>query len=327
MFNRLTRVDAVTAVPTSSESDVQNDLRKLVYAYRDPPATGPSDLERLKEQEIEGTDGATHYDSATAGWEPEPRYNAFQDNVDVTQLEAELDTLSEFVTSTPFEDHSVPLVGYLPPAVARESLNIPSEQHSNADGLAMGTVTNLYPTPIPDSGPRALQLEDIQTGLSDPTVAAIDESARPGDAPAESGWLSLSLLAAAWCPVPAPDDGALHIQPSNDINRCSKRGPHPSSSPPLSNAGEAYMLFEADVNDKALSTIEELDDNRVPIPAVTQDSDSWYVSEEHLTGVLATLLEEGHTISVTPVIEARDLPAEVRSADAPPLPWHSADSA
>lgn len=87
------------------------------------------------------------------------------------------------------------------------------------------------------------------------------------------------------------------------------------------------MLFEADVDDKALSTIEELDDNRVPIPAVTQDSDSWYVSEEHLTEVLATLLEKSHTVSVTPVIEARDLPAEVRSADAPPLPWHSADLA
>jgi len=87
------------------------------------------------------------------------------------------------------------------------------------------------------------------------------------------------------------------------------------------------MLFEADVDDKALSTIKELDDDRVPIPAVTQDTNSWYVSEEHLTEVLATLLEEGHTVSVTPVIEARDLPAERTSADAPPLPWHTADSA
>jgi len=76
----LTRADVVTAVPILSEGEVQNDLRKLVYMYRNPPIIGPSELEKPKEQEIEGTNVATHYNSATAGWEPEPRYNAFQDN-------------------------------------------------------------------------------------------------------------------------------------------------------------------------------------------------------------------------------------------------------
>lgn len=327
MFEHLTHADTVTAVPTSPERDVQNDLRKLVYAHRTPPTTGPSKLERLKDQEIDGTDGATHYDIATAGWDPEPRYNAFQDNIDADRLDAELETLSTFITDTAAEEDSIPLVGYVPPAAARKYFNIPSNEHSSVDGLLMGTVTDFYPTPIPDGGPAALRFKDVHAGLPDPDVAAIDDSARPGDVPSESGWLSLSLLAVAWCPVPAPDDGPLHIQLSTDITITRDESHTPAVHLHSPTPTRRTMLFEADVDDKARSTMEELDDDRVPIPAVIQDSDSWYVSKEHLTEVLATLLEEGHTVSVTPVIEARDLPAEVRPADAPPLPWHTADSA
>jgi len=77
MQAQLTRHDVVTAIPTRDPDTVRGDLRTQVYAHHEPPTTGPSYLDELKDREIDGTDSATRYDIATAGWEPEPRYTAF----------------------------------------------------------------------------------------------------------------------------------------------------------------------------------------------------------------------------------------------------------
>jgi len=69
----LTRHDVVTAIPTRDPETVRGDLRRQVYAHHQPPTTGPSHLNELKDLEIDGTDSATRYHIATAGWEPEPR--------------------------------------------------------------------------------------------------------------------------------------------------------------------------------------------------------------------------------------------------------------
>jgi hypothetical protein len=59
-----------------------------VYAHHKPPTTGPSYLDELKAREIDATDSATRYDIATAGWEPDPRYSAFQDNIGIHAIDA-----------------------------------------------------------------------------------------------------------------------------------------------------------------------------------------------------------------------------------------------
>jgi hypothetical protein len=66
-----------------------------------------------------------------------------------------------------------------------------------------------------------------------------------------------------------------------------------------------------------------LEADRVPIPAIHQRDDDWYVTATHLKTIVTELLADGLSVSVTPVIEARDLPPNVRPADAPPLPWHT----
>jgi hypothetical protein len=89
-----------------------------VYAHHQPPTTGPSYLDELKDREIDGTDSATRYDIATAGWEPERRYTASQDNIDTTQLADELDTLYAQLSGVAFDTDGVPVIGYLPPAAS-----------------------------------------------------------------------------------------------------------------------------------------------------------------------------------------------------------------
>jgi hypothetical protein len=61
----------------------------------------------------------------------------------------------------------------------------------------------------------------------------------------------------------------------------------------------------------------------VPILANHQRDDDWYVNAAHLETVITELLADGISVTITPIIEARDLPADVRPADAPPLPWHT----
>jgi hypothetical protein len=84
------------------------------------------------------------------------------------------------------------------------------------------------------------------------------------------------------------------------------------------------MRFTADVDDTATYRFRSLEADRVPIPAIHQrDDGDWYVTTAHLETVITGLLADGLSVSVTPIIEVRDLPADVRPADAPPLPWHT----
>ena len=87
------------------------------------------------------------------------------------------------------------------------------------------------------------------------------------------------------------------------------------------------MRFTADIDGTAIDRFRSLEPDRVPIPAIHQrDDGDWYVTVAHLETVVTALLADGLSVTVTPVIEARDLPTDVRPADAPPLPWHT-DSA
>jgi len=84
------------------------------------------------------------------------------------------------------------------------------------------------------------------------------------------------------------------------------------------------MRFTADVDDTATDRFRSLEADRVPIPAIRQrNEDGWYVTAAHLGTVITALLADGLSVTVTPVIEARDLPTDVRPADALPLPWHT----
>jgi hypothetical protein len=84
------------------------------------------------------------------------------------------------------------------------------------------------------------------------------------------------------------------------------------------------MRFTADVDDTATDRFRSLEADRVPIPAIHQrDDGDWNVTAAPLEMVITELLADGLSVTVTPIIEARDLPADVRPADAPPLPWHT----
>jgi hypothetical protein len=84
------------------------------------------------------------------------------------------------------------------------------------------------------------------------------------------------------------------------------------------------MRFTADIDGTAIDRFRSLEPDRVPIPAIHQrDDGDWYVTVAHLETVVTALLADGLSVSVTPVIEARDLHTDVRPADAPPLPWHT----
>ena len=114
----LTRHDVVTAIPARDPETVRGDLRRQVYAHHHPPTIGPSYLDDLKDREIDSTDSATRYDIATAGWEPEPRYTAFQDNIDTTHLADELDTLYAQLSGAAVDADGRPFIGYLLPAAS-----------------------------------------------------------------------------------------------------------------------------------------------------------------------------------------------------------------
>jgi hypothetical protein len=75
-----------------------------------------------------------------------------------------------------------------------------------------------------------------------------------------------------------------------------------------------------DVEDTATDRFRSLEADRLPIPAIHQRDDDWYVTAAHLQTVITELLADGLSVTVTPVIEACDLAADVRPADAPPLP-------
>jgi hypothetical protein len=153
-------------------------------------------------------------------------------------------------------------------------------------------------------------------------VDAAPASGVPDD---EAGWLSLSLITAAWCPVPAPDPGFLQLQPGSDNGIDASRTDVPAAvhlhSPTPT---RRTMRFTADVDDTATDRFRSLEADRVPIPAIRQrNEDDWYVTAAHLGTVITALLADGLSVTVTPVIEARDLPTDVRPADALPLPWHT----
>jgi hypothetical protein len=143
-------------------------------------------------------DSATRYDIARAGWEPEPRYTAFQDNVNTTQLADELDTLYAQLSGAAFDIDGVPFIGYLPPAASRKHMG------TSTTPLA-GVVTGLHPFPLPETGPTAIQLAETRVGLSDPDpIDLVDATPSSGVPDDEAGWLSLSVVTAAWGPVPRP---------------------------------------------------------------------------------------------------------------------------
>jgi hypothetical protein len=83
------------------------------------------------------------------------------------------------------------------------------------------------------------------------------------------------------------------------------------------------MWFTAGVDDTPTDRFRSLEADRVPIPAIHQRDEDWYVTAAHLETVISALLADGLSVTVTPLIEARDLPSEVRPADALPLPWHT----
>jgi hypothetical protein len=83
------------------------------------------------------------------------------------------------------------------------------------------------------------------------------------------------------------------------------------------------MWFTADVDDTATDRFRSLEADRVPILAILPCDDDWYVTAAHLETVINDLLADGLSVSVTPVIEARDFAADLRLVDAPPLPWHT----
>jgi hypothetical protein len=312
-----TRHDVVTAIPTHDPDTVRFDLRKQVYAHHEPPTTGPSRLAELKTHEIDGTATATQYDITTAGWDPEPRYTAFQDNIDPSRLRDQLDTLYDVLTGDTFDHAGRPFIGSLPPAVARKYL-------TTAHSLILGVITDTAPTATATAPPSAIRLQDLHAGLPDPEPVSLTPAATPSGAPDDAtGWLNLSLLTAAWCPVPAPDPGFLHLHPdSGDVAATrtdTQAAVHLHSPTPT----RRTMRYRADVDDTAADRFTSLDAERVPIPAVLQRDGDWYVTAAHLRSVISTLLTDGVDVSVTTVIEARDLPTDVRPADAPPLPWHS----
>jgi hypothetical protein len=314
----LTRHDVVTAIPTRDPETVRGDLRRQVYAHHEPPTTGPSYLDELKDCEIDGTDSATRYDIATAGWEPEPRYTAFQDNIDTTQLADELDTLYAQLSGAAFDTDGLPFIGYLPPAASRKYIG------TSTTPLA-GVVTDLHPFPPPETGPTAIQLAETHAGLPDPDPVDLTDAAPASGIPDnEAGWLSVSLITSAWCPVPAPDPGYLQLYPGSDNGIAAKRTESPAAvhlhSPTPT---RRTMRFTAAVDDTATDRFRSLEADRVPIPAIQRDDDDWYVTAAHLETVITELLADGLSVTVTPIIEARDLPADVRPADAPPLPWHT----
>jgi len=315
----LTHHDVVTAIPTRDPETVRGDLRRQVYAHHQPPTTGPSYLDDLKDLEIGGTDSATRYDIATAGWEPEPRYNAFQDNIDTTQLADEIETLSTQLKGAPFDTDGIPFIGYLPPAASRKYIG------TSTTPLA-GVVTDLHPSPIPETGPTAIQLAETHAGLPDPEPVDLTDAAPASGVPDdEAGWLSLSLVTAAWCPVPAPDRGFLQIHTGSengiDATRTDTQAAVHLHSPTPT---RRTIRFTADVDDTAIDRFRALEADRVPIPAIHQrDDGDWSVTAAHLGTIVTELLADGLSVSVTPVIEARDLPTDVRPAIAPPLPWHT----
>jgi hypothetical protein len=310
--------DVVTAIPTRDPETVRGDIRKQVYAHHQPPTTRPSCLDKLKDREIDGTDSATRYDIATAGWEPEPRYTAVQDNIDTTQLADELDTPSAQLSGTAFNTDGRPFVGYLPPAASRKYIG------TSTTPLA-GVLTDLHPSQPPESGLTVIRLAEPHVGLPDPDpVDLVDAAPASGVPDDEAGWLSLLLITAAWCPVPAPDPGFLQLHPGSDNDIAAKRTESPAAvhlhSPTPT---RRTMRFTADVDDTATDRFRSLEADRVPIPAIHQrDDGDWYVTAAHLETVISELLADGMSVCVTPVIEARDLPADVRPADAPTLPWH-----
>lgn len=339
LYQQVAALDVATAIPNKSSDAIRGDLRTHVYAHADPPVDGPSHLEELKDQPIDGHPDATEYDTVTAGWEPEPNYRAFQDNVNESRLDDELDPLEAYLHGNPFAADGTPIIAYLPPAAARKYLNGgPLTTHGP---LIAGVVTDVH-APVAADPPTAIQLTPLHADLTDdPTPVEFTDDASPDGRAGDAGWVNTRLLTAAWCLVPHTPDTALHLEPSDtaaDIT-ASRAAPdeadvHLHSPTPT----QRTMTFTADIDGQALEVFDTLaDTGSRPIPAVSHvepdpwlsseaPDDYWTVANDHLTRVLDAILEAGHTVTLPPEIEARYLPDTFIPDDTPPLPWAASRS-
>jgi len=78
-----------------------------------------------------------------------------------------------------------------------------------------------------ETGPTTIQLTETHAGLPDTDPVDLADAAPASGVPDdEAGWLSLSLITAAWCPVPALTEGSSSSTPAA-TTASTPHGPRP----------------------------------------------------------------------------------------------------